>query len=133
MQLPVWSRRNIIEDLLDINIFSKMNMLLKERNTKIRDELTDVNHQIELLKTKMDSQSKYIKDLQELNDDQVQNKRDSIDVHKEEINKLFEQSKELGKNLTASINTEERLAYNEEPHSLEEQKVIFSKLYSEKA
>jgi DNA repair exonuclease SbcCD ATPase subunit len=108
MQLPVWSRRNIIEDLLDINIFSKMNMLLKERNTKIKDELTDISHQIELLKTKMDSQSKYIKDLQELNDDQVQNKRDSIDVHKEEINKLFEQSKELGKNLTASINTEEK-------------------------
>ena len=108
MQLPVWSRRNIIEDLLDINIFSKMNMLLKERNTKIRDELTDVNHQIDITKTKMDAQSKYIKDLQELNDDQIQNKRDSIDVHKEEINKLFDQSKELGKNLTASISTEEK-------------------------
>ena len=108
MQLPVWSRRNIIEDLLDINIFSKMNMLLKERNTKIRDELTDVNHQIDITKTKMDAQSKYIKDLQELNDDQIQNKRDSIDVHKEEINKLFEQSKELGKNLTASISAEEK-------------------------
>ncbi len=108
MQLPVWSRRNIIEDLLDINIFSKMNMLLKERNTKIRDELTDVNHQIDITKTKMDAQSKYIKDLQELNDDQIQNKRESIDVHKEEINKLFEQSKELGKNLTASISTEEK-------------------------
>jgi len=108
MQLPVWSRRNIIEDLLDINIFSKMNMLLKERNTKIRDELTDVNHQIDITKTKMDSQRKYIKDLQELNDDQIQNKRESIDIHKEEINKLFEQSKELGKNLTASISSEEK-------------------------
>tara|TARA_B100000963_G_scaffold46158_1_gene34517 strand:- start:2452 stop:4167 length:1716 start_codon:yes stop_codon:yes gene_type:complete len=108
MQLPVWSRRNIIEDLLDINIFSKMNMLLKERNTKIRDELTDVNHQIDITKTKMDSQRKYIKDLQELNDDQIQNKRESIDVHKEEINKLFEQSKELGRNLTASISSEEK-------------------------
>ena len=108
MQLPVWSRRNIIEDLLDINIFSKMNMLLKERNTKIRDELTDVNHQIDITKTKIDSQSKYIKSLQELNDDQIQTKRESIDVHKEEINKLFEQSKELGKNLTASISAEEK-------------------------
>ena len=108
MQLPVWSRRNIIEDLLDINIFSKMNTLLKERNAKIRDELTDVNHQIELLKTKMDSQSKYIKDLQELNDDQIQSKRDSIDTHKEEISKLFEESKKLGKNLSASITTEEK-------------------------
>ena len=108
MQLPVWSRRNIIEDLLDINIFSKMNMLLKERNTKIRDELTDVNHQIDITKTKIDSQSKYIKSLQELNDDQIQTKRESIDIHKEEINKLFEQSKELGKNLTASISAEEK-------------------------
>ena len=108
MQLPVWSRRNIIEDLLDINIFSKMNMLLKERNSKIKEELTDVNHQIDIFKTKMDSQGKYIKDLQELNDDQIQNKRDSIDIHKEDINKLFDESKILGKNLTASISAEEK-------------------------
>ena len=108
MQLPVWSRRNIIEDLLDINIFSKMNMLLKERNSKIKEELTDVNHQIDIFKTKMDSQSKYIKDLQELNDDQIQNKRDSINIHKEDINKLFDESKALGKNLTASISAEEK-------------------------
>lgn len=108
MQLPVWSRRNIIEDLLDINIFSKMNMLLKERNSKIKDELTDINHQIDIFKTKIDAQSKYIKDLQELNDDQIEKKRESIDVHKEEINKLFEESKILGKNLSASISAEEK-------------------------
>ena len=108
MQLPVWSRRNIIEDLLDINIFSKMNTLLKERNSKIKDELTDVNHQIDILKTKMDAQSKYIKDLQELNEDQIEKKRESIEVHKEEINKLFDESKTLGKNLSASISTEEK-------------------------
>jgi len=108
MQLPVWSRRNIIEDLLDINIFSKMNMLLKERNTKIRDELTDINHQIDIFKTKIDSQSKYIKDLQELNDDQIVQKQSSIDTHKEEINRLFKESKTLGKNLSASITAEEK-------------------------
>jgi DNA repair exonuclease SbcCD ATPase subunit len=108
MQLPVWSRRNIIEDLLDINIFSKMNTLLKERNSKIKDELTDVNHQIDILKTKMDAQSKYIKDLQELNDDQIEKKRESINTHKEEINKLFDESKTLGKNLSASITEEEK-------------------------
>jgi len=108
MQLPVWSRRNIIEDLLDINIFSKMNTLLKERNSKIKDELTDINHQIDIFKTKMDSQSKYIKDLQELNDDQIEKKRESINTHKEEINKLFDESKILGKNLSASITEEEK-------------------------
>ena len=108
MQLPAWSRRQVIEDLLDINIFSKMNMLLKERNTKIREELTDINHQIDIVKTKIDSQSKYIKNLQSLNKDQIEGKQSSIEVHKLEIKKLFEESKELSKNLTASISSEEK-------------------------
>ena len=108
MQLPVWSRRGVIEDLLDINIFSKMNMLLKERNAKIREELTDIDHQIELSKTKIDSQSKYIKDLQSLNQDQIDSKRQSMEVHKDEIKKMFEESKKLGQNLAASISSEEK-------------------------
>ena len=112
MQLPVWSRRGVIEDLLDINIFSKMNMLLKERNQKIKDELTDINHQIDLTKTKIDSQTKYIKNLQSLNEDQIEQKRESIETHKEEISKLFAESKELGKNLQVTITAEEKASQN---------------------
>ena len=108
MQLPAWSRRSVIEDLLDINIFSKMNTLLKERNAKIKDELTDINHQIELFKTKIDSQSKYIKGLEALNNDQIEGKRESIKEHKNTISELFEESKELGKNLQTLISTEEK-------------------------
>ena len=108
MQLPAWSRRNIVEDLLDISIFAKMNMLLKERNNKIRDQLSDINHQLDICKTKIDAQTKYIKGLQELNADQIEKKKDSIEVHKIEINKLFEESKNLGKNLSAAISAEEK-------------------------
>lgn len=108
MQLPAWSRRAVIEDLLDINIFSKMNTLLKERNVKIKDQLTDINHQIDLYNTKIDSQSKYIKDLEALNQDQIEGKRDSIKAHKDEIDNIFEESKELGKNLSSLITEEEK-------------------------
>lgn len=108
MQLPSWSRRQIVEDLLDINIFTKMNVLLKERNSKIKDELSDINHQIEIFKTKIDSQDKYIKSLQSLNADQIEKKRDSINVHKHEIKRLFAESKEMGKNLSAAITSEEK-------------------------
>ena len=108
MQLPTWSRRQIIEDLLDINIFSKMNMLLKERNAKIREEISDISHQIDITKTKIESQNKYIKSLQSLNKDQIVNKQKSMDVHKGEIKKLFEESKEMSTNLTASISSEEK-------------------------
>ena len=108
MQLPAWSRRQVIEDLLDINIFSKMNMLLKERNAKIREEISDISHQIDITKTKIESQNKYIKSLQSLNKDQIVNKQKSMDVHKGEIKKLFEESKEMSTNLTASISSEEK-------------------------
>ena len=108
MQLPAWSRRSVIEDLLDINIFSKMNTLLKERNTKIKDELVDINNQIELLKTKITAQSKYIKDLESLNQDQIEKKRDSIKVHKTTIKETFEESKELGKGLETLLKEEEK-------------------------
>ncbi len=108
MQLPAWSRRAVIEDLLDIQIFSKMNMLLKERNSKIRDELIDINHQIDLYKTKMESQEKYIKDLQSINKDMIEQKRNSIEDHKTEIETLFNDSKTTGKNLTALISAEEK-------------------------
>jgi len=108
MQLPAWSRRAVIEDLLDIGIFSKMNQLLKERNSKIREELVDINHNIELFKTKIDAQSKYIKDLENLNEEQVDIKRDAINVYKEEIAEIFEESKNLGKNLQTMIQGEEK-------------------------
>lgn len=107
MQLPAWSRRSVIEDLLDINIFSKMNNLLKERNAKLRDNLNEINHQIDLLNTKIDSQSKYIKNLDALNQDQIDKKRDSIDTYKSEIDKTFEESKDLGKNLSSLLKEQE--------------------------
>ena len=108
MQLPAWSRRQVIEDLLDINIFSKMNQLLKERNANIRDQLSDINHKLDLVSTKTQSQLKYIKDLRGINKDQINQKRNSILEHKKEIKTLFNESKKLGKNLTASVASEEK-------------------------
>jgi len=108
MQLPAWSRRGVIEDLLDINIFSKMNALLKERNVKIRDELTDINHNIDILNTRMESQRKYIKSLESLNQEQIEGKRESIATHKQAIDDTFNESQELGKNLSTLISQEEK-------------------------
>lgn len=105
MQLPAWTRREVIEDLLDINIFSKMKGLLRERNTKIKDELTDVTHHLDILKTKTDAQNKYIKDLQLINKDMIEQKTNSAADHTKEISLLFESSRKLGKNLATEMKT----------------------------
>ncbi len=108
MQLPAWSRRSVIEDLLDINIFSKMNTLLKERNSKIKEELSEINHSLDLYKAKMDTQSKYIKDLQAINKDMIASKENSIEAYEDDVKALVNQSADLGKNLDALTELENK-------------------------
>ena len=50
MQLPSHTRRAVIEDLLDIGIFTKMNQVLKEKITLLRNQSQFTDHQLELLK-----------------------------------------------------------------------------------
>ena len=63
MQLPPSHRREIIEDLLDIRIFSTMNTLLKERSSALKDTIKSIEADIEVQKEKVRLQDDYIKTL----------------------------------------------------------------------
>src|SRR6056300_1125685 len=60
MQLSVRDRREVIEDLLDIQIFSQMNTLLRDRVSKNRTEKNGVAYQIDLIDEKIDMQKQYL-------------------------------------------------------------------------
>ena len=94
MQLPAYIRREVIEDLLDIQVFSKMNQILKERNGKLKEEINDTNYRLELLKEKVSLQRKYIRDITEINDGQIKEKRKEIDNLQSEIESLQKECKE---------------------------------------
>ncbi len=94
MQLQTYHRRAVIEDLLDIQIFTKMNMILKERNSVLRDELVDVGYHLDLTKEKISLQKKYIKDITELNEEQAETKQSEIDEARTEIELLNERIKD---------------------------------------
>lgn len=63
MQLPSTQRREVIEDILDIRIFSTMNSLLKERVQATKEELVRVEAAIELAKSSVGSQQKIIENM----------------------------------------------------------------------
>ena len=71
MQLAAAQRREVIEDLLDINIFSKMNGILKENISVIKDKIDDKNHQVDLIRSKIEMQRKYIRDIKNLNEEKI--------------------------------------------------------------
>jgi len=65
MQLTPPNRREVIEDLLDIRIFSTMNTLLKEKVKGVKETLRECDHQYELVKQKVQMQQRFIADLKE--------------------------------------------------------------------
>lgn len=78
MQLPAHSRREVIEDLLDIQIFSTMNALLKEKVLENRNEILDVDHKITLVENQIELAEKHITSLRTNNEDLIKVKEDMI-------------------------------------------------------
>jgi len=85
MQLPPAHRREVIEDLLDIKIFSTMNVLLKDRVKIIRDEIRDLDYKMEIAKEKVDMQQRFIADLKEQSAANNIQRQDNINSIKKEI------------------------------------------------
>ena len=88
MQLPANSRRDVIEDLLDINMFSKMNTILKEKMSILKENIRENGHAIEMVKTKINAQKKYLRDLSALNTAHRKEKEESISTLLKEISEL---------------------------------------------
>lgn len=65
MQLPPYQRREVIEDILDIRIFSTMNQLLRDRVQSTKEEITKIESSIVILKEKVNAQKKLISTINE--------------------------------------------------------------------
>jgi len=95
MQLPAGSRREIIEDLLDIRIFSTMNVILKDKIKTSGEELRNFETDIAFLKEKAEMQTNHIKSLEKTAKKTISQKQDKI-VELEEgvevLNKTIEKS-----------------------------------------
>jgi DNA repair exonuclease SbcCD ATPase subunit len=74
MRLPLAARRDIIEDILDIQIFSSMNVNLKDKIRNINEELKDHEYNFSLVKEKIDMQKKFMMDIEKKNKEDIQEK-----------------------------------------------------------
>ena len=78
MQLKTGERRDIIEDLLDIQIFTTMNTLLKERLADNKSEITDIKYQIDLLDNKIDSAKSHNESIRKIKETEVGKLKDKL-------------------------------------------------------
>lgn len=87
MQLPSGQRRDVIEDILDIRIFSTMNQLLKEKINDTKAEISRIENEIATAKTKVEAQTAIIKTISEAKADSVRSIQAKIISSTEEISR----------------------------------------------
>lgn len=85
MELPAHQRREIIEDLLDIQVFSTMNLLLKDRSNLNRETITENNYQIDLIKSKIESAVEHNDSIRKIRESEVNKIREKMQEHIDRI------------------------------------------------
>ncbi len=85
MQLKSRHRREVVEEILDIQIFSLMNMLLKQKLKNNAEEIRDVEYEASLTEEKVDLQEKYIDEMKKNKDKLLEEKTKLQSSNQEEI------------------------------------------------
>jgi DNA repair exonuclease SbcCD ATPase subunit len=99
MQLPAAHRREVIEDLLDIKIFSSMNLIIKDKIRQSKEEIKTLELKKESLQEKINMQKNFIEELENRGNA-------NINANKEKITKL---DAEVGVYMEENAKTEEEI------------------------
>ena len=97
MQMSPGDRRTVIEDILDIQVFSEMNSLLKTRLAENKEQLLDAHRELGLVKEKILIQQTNLDSLRKKGDAERERVQSEIDTTREQIKELQEQGMDLAK------------------------------------
>jgi len=90
MQLPAAGRREVVEDLLDIKIFSSMNNIIKDKIKCIKDDVRTLELKRESLKDKVEMQSNFIRKIENQSKSDIDKKRELIKSYEVNIQEKYQ-------------------------------------------
>ena len=106
MRLPLAQRREIIEDILDIQIFSMMNVALKDKLKTSTEEMREVDYSADIAEQKISMQRQFIEQLSTRDESMIKEKQDRIgsllgeeEICQASVSQLNEESQKLCKDL----------------------------------
>ena len=130
MQMSPGDRRTVIEDILDIQVFSEMNSLLKTRLAENKEQLLDAHRELGLVKEKILIQQTNLDSLRKKGDAERERVQSEIDTTREQIKELQEQGMDLAKKVKELNDTAPNL--NELRESLKNANSKHAKLTQQK-
>ncbi len=109
MQLSIANRREVIEDLLDIRIFSSMNQVVKDKIRKVRESIKVLELKKESLSDKVEMQKDFMEELESRGNDNIKVKNDNIKVLTVEVDTQLEMNQLLQANIDDVIKEQEKV------------------------
>ena len=110
MQLPTSHRREVIEDLLDIKIFSSMNTVIKEKIRKIRDEVKTLELKKESLFDKVEMQKNFIEELENRGNANINANKEKIANLDSEVVDCIKENTLMEEDVLKNIKKQEEVA-----------------------
>ena len=109
MQLSGSNRREVIEDLLDIRIFSAMNVIIREKIKNQKDEIRVLDLSRENVKDKLEMQKKFIEELENRGKENIKGKKEKINSLIKETDECIITNEELELEVTGLIEDQEKV------------------------
>ena len=110
MQLTSANRREVIEDLLDIRIFSLMNNILKDKIRTHKEQVKSLDLKKETLKDKMKMQQNFIDELENRGKQNIEGNKNKITKLMDEVDGYFQENTKLQEDLENITKQQEEVA-----------------------
>jgi DNA repair exonuclease SbcCD ATPase subunit len=114
MQLSSQHRREVVEDLLDIKVFSSMNDVAKIKIKELKDDIKEINYKKENFEDKIESQKMFIEEIEKRKGKDVQNKRLKIKTLDENVDSLNQENLSLESKVETCNTSLKELTFSED-------------------
>ena len=135
MQLPAGGRREIVEDLLDLQIFTTMNLLLKDKIQQNNEKISEISYDQKVIQEKLKLIQQHLQEKQNTNEKLVAEKiqliedtQDKIETLKADIKTMSDKSKELAEQTKSVSDVEDMINKIEKmKHKLQAKTALYNK------
>ena len=103
MQLSTAHRREVVEDLLDIKIFSAMNSIIKEKIRNTNDRVKELSLEQKLTEEKVQMQKEFIENIEKTGKESIDKKKDKIDSNSTYIDQLSAENQHKGLDVSETL------------------------------
>jgi DNA repair exonuclease SbcCD ATPase subunit len=114
MQLSSQHRREVVEDLLDIKVFSSMNDISKIKIKEIKDDIKEIGYKKDNIEDKIKSQKMFIEEIEKLKDKDVQDKQNKIKLIDYDVNSIVIENSNIQEKVNRYAKSLEKLSYSED-------------------